>query len=39
MTGLVVHPLIPGLGSQRQAVLCEFKNSLVCISSRIARAT
>jgi hypothetical protein len=32
--------LIPALGRQGQADLCEFKTSLVCItSSRTARAT
>ena len=33
-------PLIPALGRQRQADLCEFKASLVySVSSRTARAT
>jgi hypothetical protein len=36
----VEHPLIPALGRQRQANICEFKASLVYRASiRIARAT
>jgi hypothetical protein len=36
---MVVHSLIPELGRQRLADLCEFKTSLVYMASRTARNT
>jgi hypothetical protein len=39
MGNVVVHPLVPAIGRQRQMDLSEFKPSLVyTVSSRIVRA-